>query len=121
MSNHRLYTLQKCHTSSNENRRRRGRNEKSKEKESKRKKEKETILEKKGSERYQQIKEGPKTHGKHEAWFSGRWIKDKSKEKDLLDQKYGLRRKGFILLIEELKQRITGKATKVKPYDNRIK
>ena len=46
---------------------------------------------------------------------------DKNKEKDLLDQKYGLRRKGFSLVMEELKQRITAKATKVKRYDNRIK
>ena len=56
-----------------------------------------------------------------EAWFAGRWKNDKSKEKDLLDQKYGLRRKGFSLVMEELKQRITAKATKVKRYDNRIK
>ena len=56
-----------------------------------------------------------------EAWFAGRWKKDKNKEKDLLDQKYGLRRKGFTLVMEELKQRITAKATKVKRYDNRIK
>ena len=46
-----------------------------------------------------------------EAWFAGRWKNDKNKEKDLLDQKYGLRGK----------QRITAKATKVKRYDNRIK
>ena len=56
-----------------------------------------------------------------EAWFAGRWKKDKKKEKDWLDQKYGLRRKGFTLVMEELKQRITAKATKVKRYDNRIK
>ena len=56
-----------------------------------------------------------------EAWFSGKWKKDKSKAKDLLDQKYGLRRKGFTLVMEELKQRIATKATKVKRYDNRIK
>ena len=56
-----------------------------------------------------------------EAWFAGRWKKDKKKEKDWLDQKYGLRRKGFTLVMEELKQRITAKVTKVKPYDNRIK
>ena len=56
-----------------------------------------------------------------EAWFAGRWKNDKNKEKDLLDQKYGLRRKGFSLVMEELKQRITAKATKVKRYDNRIK
>ena len=55
-----------------------------------------------------------------EAWFVGRWKKDKNKEKDLLDQKYGLRRKGFTLVMGELKQRITAKATKVKRYDNRI-
>ena len=56
-----------------------------------------------------------------EAWFTGRWKNDKNKEKDLLDQKYGLRRKRFSLVMEELKQRITAKATKVKRYDNRIK
>ena len=39
-----------------------------------------------------------------EAWFAGRWKKDKKKEKDWLDQNYGLRRKGFTLLVEELKQ-----------------
>ena len=49
-----------------------------------------------------------------EAWFAGRWKKDKKKEKDWLDRKYGLRRKGFTLVMEELKQRITAKATKVK-------
>ena len=38
-----------------------------------------------------------------EAWFAGRWKKDKKKEKDWLDQKYGLRRKGFTLVMEELK------------------
>ena len=45
----------------------------------------------------------------------------KKKEKDWLDQKYGLRRKAFTLVMEELKQRITEKVTKVKRYDNRIK
>ena len=40
--------------------------------------------------------------------------KDKKKEKDWLDRKYGIRRKGFTLVMEELKQRITAKATKVK-------
>ena len=56
-----------------------------------------------------------------EAWFGARLKKDKKKEKDWLDQKYGLRRKGFSLVVEELKQRITAKATKVKRYDNMIK
>ena len=56
-----------------------------------------------------------------EAQFAERWKKDKKKEKDWLDQNYGLRRKGFTLVVEELKQSITAKATKVKRYDNRIK
>ena len=34
---------------------------------------------------------------------------------------YGLRRKVFTLVMEELKQRITAKATKVKRYDKKIK
>ena len=42
-------------------------------------------------------------------------------KKDWLDQKYGLRGKEFRLVMEELKQIITAKATKVKRYDNRIK
>ena len=49
-----------------------------------------------------------------------KWKKD-TKEKDLLHQKYGLRRKGITLVMEELKWRITAKATKVKRYENRIK
>ena len=56
-----------------------------------------------------------------EAWFAGRWKKDKKKEKDWLDQKYGLRRKGFTLVMEEQEQRITAKASKLKRYDNNIK
>ena len=56
-----------------------------------------------------------------EAWFAGRWKKEKNKEKDLLDRKYGLRRKWFILVMEELKQRITAKVTIVKQYDDKIK
>ena len=56
-----------------------------------------------------------------ETWFVGRWKKDKNQQKNLLDQNYGLRKKGFTLIIEEQEQRITAKATKVKRYDNRIK
>ena len=55
-----------------------------------------------------------------EAWFVGRWKQDKKKQKDWIDQKKRLRRKGFTLTMEELKQRITTKATKVKRYDKRI-
>ena len=47
--------------------------------------------------------------------------KGQEKKKDRLDQNYGLRRKGFTLVVEELKQRITGKVTKVQRYGNRIK
>ena len=56
-----------------------------------------------------------------EAWFAGGWKKNKKKEKDWLKQKYGLKFKKFTLVMEELKQRITAKATKVKRYNNRIK
>ena len=55
-----------------------------------------------------------------EAQFVERWKNDKKKEKDWLDKKKRLRRKGFTLTMEELKQRITTKATKVKRYDKRI-
>ena len=56
-----------------------------------------------------------------EAWFAGGWKKNQKKEKDRLEQKYGLKFKKFTLVMEELKQRITAKATNVKRYDNRIK
>ena len=45
---------------------------------------------------------------------------EKTKEKELLEQTYGLRRKRFTWVMEKLKQRITAKATKIKRYDNRI-
>ena len=35
-----------------------------------------------------------------EAWFARRWKKDKEKEKDWIDQKYGLERKGFTLVMD---------------------
>ena len=47
--------------------------------------------------------------------------KGQEKEKDWLDQRYGLRRKGFTLIMEELRQKITAKATKVKRYEKKIK
>ena len=37
---------------------------------------------------------------KIEACFAGRRKKDKTKEKELLDQKYELRRKGFTLVLD---------------------
>ena len=51
-----------------------------------------------------------------EPWFAERWKKDKTKEEE-----YELRRKGFMFVMEELKQRITREASKVKQYQNRIK
>ena len=47
------------------------------------------------------------------------WNKGKNKEKSLLDQKYVLRRKEFTVVMEELKQKKTVKAIRVKQYDNR--
>ena len=44
--------------------------------------------------------------------------KDKNKDKDWLDQRFVLKRKGFALVMEELKQGITAKVTKVKRYNN---
>ena len=44
----------------------------------------------------------------------------KKKKKKLARSKHGLRKRGFILVMGDLKQRITAKATKVKQYDNRI-
>ena len=47
--------------------------------------------------------------------------RSKKKEKDWLDRKYGLRKKGFTLVMGELKQIVTVKVTKVKQYDSTIK
>ena len=47
--------------------------------------------------------------------------KGQEKGEGLAISKYELRRKSFTLVMEELKRRITAKATKVKRYDNRIK
>ena len=44
----------------------------------------------------------------------------RERERELLDQKYGLRRKGITLVMEWMKQRITAKVTKIKRYDNKI-
>ena len=47
--------------------------------------------------------------------------KGQEKAEGLAISKYGLRRKVFILVMEELKQRITAEPIKIKRYDNRIK
>ena len=50
------------------------------------------------------IKKLGKDLSRTEAWLAGRWKKDKSKE-ELQYQKYNLKRKGFLLIIEELNRR----------------
>ena len=54
-----------------------------------------------------------------EGWFALWWKKDTTKGEKALDQKYRLKRKSFLLIMEGLKQKITAQATKVKWYGNR--
>ena len=56
-----------------------------------------------------------------EEWFKGRWKNSKIKEKEDLDRRYKLKAKGFNTVIEELKQRVVAKSSKVKRYANRIR
>ena len=55
------------------------------------------------------------------AWFQGKWRNCKIFEKKNLDKKYWLKAKGFKTVIEELKQRISSKSSKIKRYEKRIK
>ena len=48
-----------------------------------------------------------------------KWKKDNKRER--LSTSKVWRRKGFTLVMEELKQRITAKATKIKRYENTMK
>jgi hypothetical protein len=59
--------------------------------------------------------------GRVEAWFKGKWKNTKKGDKDQLDRRYKLKAKGFNVVIEEMKQRITSKSAKIKRYQNRIK
>ena len=59
--------------------------------------------------------------GRIEAWFKGKWKRDKKGAKTELDRRYRLKAKGFNTTMEEIKQRITAKAAKIKRYQNRIK
>ena len=59
---------------------------------------------------YHQIKDRSKQNRIGVCWKMGK--KDKINEKELLDQKYKLKNKIFLLVVEELKPRITTKSTK---------
>ena len=56
-----------------------------------------------------------------ESWFKGEWKNGRRFEKYELDKRYRLKAKGFNMVIEEMKQRILAKASKVKRYENRIR
>ena len=59
--------------------------------------------------------------GKIEAWFKGKWKNGRNSEKEKLDRKYRLKAKGFHIVMEEIKQRVISKASKVKRYVRRVK
>ena len=59
--------------------------------------------------------------GKIEAWFKGKWKNERKSEKEKLDRKYRLKAKGFHIVMEEIKQRVISKASKVKRYVRRVK
>ena len=59
--------------------------------------------------------------GRIEAWFKGKWKRCKAGAKEELDRRYRLKAKGFNTTMEEIKQRIVAKASKIKRYTNRIK
>ena len=58
--------------------------------------------------------------GRIEAWFRGKWKNGKEHEKEELDKRYRLRKKGFNIVME-IKQRIMAKASKVKRYTGKTK
>ena len=55
-----------------------------------------------------------------ESWSNGKWKNAKSYEKEILERKYKIKVKGFQVVIEELKQRISSKAVKIRRYSERI-
>ena len=55
-----------------------------------------------------------------EDWFKGRWNNIKHRRKDELKRKYRIKAKGFKIVTEELKQRTTLKAGKLKRYKARV-
>ena len=52
-------------------------------------------------------------------WFKGQWKNIKHRRKDELRRKYSSKENGFKTLTEELKQRVTAKAGKLKRYKAR--
>ena len=58
--------------------------------------------------------------GKIEAWFKGKLKNGRKSEKEKLDRKYRLKAKGFHIVMEEIKQRVISKASKVKRYVRRV-
>ena len=54
-------------------------------------------------------------------WFQGKWKKDKKRKKEKLRKKYRIKVKGFKVVIEEMKQRISAKSEKLRRYGARGK
>ena len=54
-------------------------------------------------------------------WFQGKWKKDKKRKKEEQRRKYRIKVKGFKVVIEELKQRISTKSEKLRRYGARVK
>jgi hypothetical protein len=69
----------------------------------------------------QDVKRLRKDLGRVESWFKGKWKHTKKGEKEQLDRRYKLKAKGFNVVIEEIKQRVTAKSSKIKRYQKRIK
>ena len=49
-----------------------------------------------------------------ESWFTGRWKKKNKEVKEELSRKYKIKEKGFKHFMEEIKQRILAKSTKIR-------
>lgn len=58
---------------------------------------------------------------KIDVWHRGQWRGKKEGEKKTLNRVYKIKAKGFKVTMEEMKQRITAKANRVKRYSNRQK
>ena len=52
-------------------------------------------------------------------WFQGKWKKDKKRQKGELRRKYRIQAKGFKVVIEELKQRVSAKSGTLRRYCTR--
>ena len=54
-----------------------------------------------------------------ESWFTGRWKKKNKEVKEELNRKYKIKEKGFKHVMDEIKQRILAKSTKIRRYIQR--